>query len=263
MGSLSAIPLMGMLGVLFIVYNVIILTLLMLTIVFGIISFKKKKFRKTFVILLVITFILGFKDHKIISGFVNHDEIQHQELIQEEGKELVAIRDNDYDQVEKYLKNGWDPNDSTKSIFYAIKFNSEGSKEKDEWKILELLLKNGAKPDVQISENPKGVNTPLTFAAECGYYGAIELLLEYGADCNYQESYMNQNGLLALRFYENNSAAKTLQLLLDYGTDLDMEQSDNKSGRDKLKNFQNDYSHIKDKVPDYEEIVKIIDRLGI
>ena len=74
---------------------------------------------------------------------------------------------------------------------------------------------------------------------------------------------MNQNGLLALRFYENNSAARMLQLLLDYGTDLDMEQSDNKSGRDKLKNFQNDYSQIKDKVPDYDEIVKIIDRLGI
>ena len=42
-----------------------------------------------------------------------------------------------------------------------------------------------------------------------------------------------------------------------------MEQSNNKSGRDKLKNFQNDYSNIKDKVPDYDEIVKIIDRLGI
>lgn len=263
MGSLSTIPLMGMLGVLFIVFNVIILTLLILTIVFGIISFKKKKFRKTVVILLVITFILGFKDYKIISGFVNYDEIQNQELIQEEGKELVAIRDNDYDQVEEYLKNGWNPNDSTKSIFYAMKFNSEGSKEKDEWKMLELLLRYGAKPDVQISESPKGVNTPLTFATECGYYGAAELLLEYGADCNYQESYMNQNGLLALRFYENDSAAETLQLLLDYGTDLDIEQSDHKSGRDKLKNFQNDYFHIKDKVPNYDEIVKIIEGLGI
>ena len=87
--------------------------------------------------------------------------------------------------------------------------------------------------------------------------------MEYGADCNYQENYMNQNGLLALRFYENNNAAKTLQLLLDYGTDLDVKQIDNKTGRETLKNFQNDYVNIKDKVPNYDEIVNIIDGLGL
>lgn len=168
-----------------------------------------------------------------------------------------------YSQVEEYLKNGWNPNESTKSVYYAIKYNPDSNKEKDEWKMLELLLKNGAKTDVQISENPKGVNTPLTYTTECGYYGATKLLLEYGADCNYQENYMNQNGLLALRFYENNNAAKTLQLLLDYGTDLDVKQIDNKTGREKLKNFQNDYINIKDKVPNYDEIVNIIDGLGL
>ena len=98
---------------------------------------------------------------------------------------------------------------------------------------------------------------------ECGYYGATKLLLEYGADCNFQEDYMKQNGLLALRFYENDAAAKTLQLLLDYGTDLDIKQSDNKSGREELKNFQKDYMNVKDKVPNYDEIVEIIDRLEI
>ena len=148
-------------------------------------------------------------------------------------------------------------------VYYAIKYNLDSNKEKDEWKMLELLLKNGAKTDVQISENPKGVNTPLTYTTECGYYGATKLLLEYGADCNYQENYMNQNGLLALRFYENNNAAKTLQLLLDYGTDLDVKQIDNKTGREELKNFQNDYINIKDKVPNYDEIVNIIDGLEI
>ena len=39
---------------------------------------------------------------------MNYDEIKHQNLIKEEGKELVAIRDNDYNKVEQYLKNGWD-----------------------------------------------------------------------------------------------------------------------------------------------------------
>ena len=184
-------------------------------------------------------------------------------IIKEEGKELVAIRDNDYNKVEQYLKSGWDPNENTKSVYYSIKYNTESNKKKDEWKILELLLKHGANPDVQIFQNPTGVNTPLTYTTECGYYGATKLLLEYGADCNFQEDYMKQNGLLALRFYENDAAAKTLQLLLDYGTDLDIKQSDNKSGREELKNFQKDYMNVKDKVPNYDEIVEIIDRLKI
>ena len=75
---------------------------------------------------------------------------------------------------------------------------------------------------MQIYEEPQGVNTPLTYSAECGYYGATKLLLENGADPNYQELDMNKNGLLALRFYNNDKAAETLQLLLDYGTDLDI-----------------------------------------
>ena len=263
MGGLIAIPIVGFLGILFIIFNVIILISVVLTIIFGVIGFKKKKYKKIFVILLVLTILLGFKDYQIINEFVNYDDVQHQELIKKEGKELVAIRDNDYNKVEEYLKNGWNPNENTKSVYYAIKYNPESNKKKEEWKMLELLLKTGARTDVQIFENPTGVNTPLTYTTECGYYGATKLLLEYGADCDFQENYMNQNGLLALRFYENNSAARTLQLLLDYGTDLDIKQSDNKTGREELKNFQNNYMTIKDKVPDYDEVVSIIDRLKL
>lgn len=263
MGSLSVIPFIGILGILFIVFNIFLFVLVALTIIFGVIRFKKKKFKKIFLVLLAITVLAGIKDYQIVNEFVNYDEIKHQNLIKEEGKELVAIRDNDYNKVEQYLKNGWDPNENTKSVYYSIKYNTESNKKKDEWKILELLLKHGANPDVQIFENPTGVNTPLTYTTECGYYGATKLLLEYGADCNFQEDYMKQNGLLALRFYENDAAAKTLQLLLDYGTDLDIKQSDNKSGREELKNFQKDYMNVKDKVPNYDEIVEIIDRLEI
>lgn len=263
MGSLSVIPFIGILGILFIVFNIFLFVLVVLTIIFGVIRFKKKKFKKIFLVLLAITVLAGIKDYQIVNEFVNYDEIKHQNLIKEEGKELVAIRDNDYNKVEQYLKSGWDPNENTKSVYYSIKYNTESNKKKDEWKILELLLKHGANPDVQIFENPTGVNTPLTYTTECGYYGATKLLLEYGADCNFQEDYMKQNGLLALRFYENDAAAKTLQLLLDYGTDLDIKQSDNKSGREELKNFQKDYMNVKDKVPNYDEIVEIIDRLEI
>lgn len=130
-----------------------------------------------------------------------------------------------------------------------------------------MLLKNGANLDVQIYEKPQGVNTPLTYTTECGYYGATKLLLENGADPNYQESDMNKNGLLALRFYDNDKAAETLQLLLGYGTDLDIRTTVgygvDKSGREKLKTFENDYSKVKESVPDYDEIVKIIDNLEL
>ena len=57
MAALTVIPLMGILGVLFIGFNVIIITLLILTIVFGVIRAIKKKFNKTFIVLLIVTIL--------------------------------------------------------------------------------------------------------------------------------------------------------------------------------------------------------------
>ena len=267
MGSLAVIPLMGFLGILFITLNLIVIALIILTIVFGIIRIIKKKFKKTVIVLLVVTIVLCAIDFKIIYNFTHYDEIEKQKLVQEEGKELVAIMDYDYNKVKEYLDSGWNPNETTKAVYYAIKYNPDENKEKDEWSILELLLKNGANPDVQIYEEPQGVNTPLTYSAECGYYGATKLLLENGADPNYQESDMNKNGLLALRFYNNDKAAETLQLLLDYGTDLDIKTNVgygiDETGREMLKNFENDYGKVKENVPDYDDIVSIINNLEI
>ena len=48
MAALTVIPLLGTLGILFIGFNVLIITLLILTIVFGVIRLVKKKFTKTF-----------------------------------------------------------------------------------------------------------------------------------------------------------------------------------------------------------------------
>ena len=267
MASLTIIPILGTLSILFILFNILIFVLLILTIVFGIIRIIKKKFKKTFIVLLIITIILFVIDFKIVNYFVNNDDIQKQKEIKEEGKELMAIKDYDYDKVRQYLNDGWNPNETTKAIYYAIKYNPEENKENDEWSILELLLKNGANPDVQIYENPQGVNTPLTYTTECGYYGATKLLLENGADPNYQESDMNKNGLLALRFYNNDKAAETLQLLLDYGTDLDIRTTVgygvDESGREMLKTFENDYSKVKENVPDYDDILDIINTLNL
>ena len=66
MGSLVVIPLMGFLGILFITLNLIVIALIILTIVFGIIGIIKKKFKKTVIVLLVVTIVLCAIDFKII-----------------------------------------------------------------------------------------------------------------------------------------------------------------------------------------------------
>ena len=35
------------------------------------------------------------------------------------------------------------------------------------------------------------------------------------------------------------------------------------SGREMLKNFENDYSKVKENVPDYDEIIRIIENLNL
>lgn len=57
MAVLTVIPLIGTLGILFIGFNVIIITLLILTIVFGVIRAIKRKFNKTFIVLLIVTIL--------------------------------------------------------------------------------------------------------------------------------------------------------------------------------------------------------------
>ena len=60
---------------------------------------------------------------------------------------------------------------------------------------------------------------------------------------------------------------KTLQLLLDYGTDLDIKTNVgygiDETGREMLKNFENDYGKVKENVPDYDDIVSIINNLEL
>ena len=94
MGSLSVIPFIGIFGILFIVFNIVLFVLVVLTIIFGVIRFKKKKFKKIFLVLLAITVLAGIKDYQIVNEFVNYDEIKHQNLIKEEGKGEVTFSGN-------------------------------------------------------------------------------------------------------------------------------------------------------------------------
>ncbi len=262
MAGISVLILMGVLGILFIifvVFNVIVVTFIILAIVFGIIRAKKKKYKKTFVTFLILAIIFTILDLAIIlfmySTFFTPKDTGEQQ-------ELIAIKDYDYDKVKEYIENGWNPNDSTMSLYYAIEYNTQENIETDNWELLELLLENGANPNVQIySELPNIDNTPLTYATGNGYYGAAELLIEYGADVNYKERTYGDTPLHAVQYFYNNMAAETVELLLENGADLSIKNNQGESCLDKLNEFEEYYKDYKDQVPDYDEMIEIIDEI--
>ncbi len=263
MASLVVIPLIGAALIFFLLCQLLVFILFILTIVFGILRAVKKKFRKTWIVLLIVTIIAMVGDGLLIHYVFNFQEIEqekeYQKLLKEEGKELMAIREYDYDQVKAYIEQGWNINETNKAIFYAIKYNPDSEREEGKWRILELLLENGANPDVQISDDPKGVNTPLTYAAQCGYYEVAKLLLDYGASINYQENYFERTPIHALRFYQKEDAFKILQLFLKEDVDFEIQDYFGITVREELQNFEKNYGNEKEDVPHYEEIKELID----
>lgn len=103
MAVLTVILLIGTLGILFIGFNVIIITLLILTIVFGVIRAIKKKFNKTFIVLLIVTILFGILDFFIINNLIksfNEINISNDDSInirQEDGKTILS--DNPIEQL--------------------------------------------------------------------------------------------------------------------------------------------------------------------
>ena len=98
MAALTVIPL---LGIIFIGFNVLIITLLILTIVFGVIRAIKKKFKKTFITLLIATILFVVIDffainnliHKFNAININED----MEIIQKDGK--IILTDNPIEEL--------------------------------------------------------------------------------------------------------------------------------------------------------------------
>ena len=101
MTALTVIPLLGTLGILFIGFNVLIITLLILTIVFGVIRLVKKKFKKIFIILLIVTILFVVIDSFAINNLIHKfNEIsinEDAEIIQKDGK--IILTDNPIEQV--------------------------------------------------------------------------------------------------------------------------------------------------------------------
>ena len=93
----------GISGILILVVCIITIILLVLTIVFGIIRVVKKKFKKSFIILVIVTILLGivnfFTINNLINSF-NEININNDESInirQEDGK--IILSDNPIEQL--------------------------------------------------------------------------------------------------------------------------------------------------------------------
>lgn len=93
----------GISGILALVVSIISIILLVLTIIFGIIRAIKKKFKKTFIILLTVTILLGivnfFTINNLINSF-NEININNDDSInirQEDGK--IILSDNPIEQL--------------------------------------------------------------------------------------------------------------------------------------------------------------------
>ena len=101
MAALTVVPLLGTLGILFIGFNVLIITLLILTIVFGVIRLVKKKFKKIFIILLIVTILFvvidSFAINNLIHKFNELSINENTEIIQKDGK--IILTDNPIEQV--------------------------------------------------------------------------------------------------------------------------------------------------------------------
>ena len=91
MGDLVSV---GILGILTIIFIVITISLIVLTIVFGIIRAVKKKFKKTFVTLLIVMILFGVVDFFIISNLIdNFNKMGKQEI------DKVILSDNPIKQL--------------------------------------------------------------------------------------------------------------------------------------------------------------------
>lgn len=91
MGDLVSV---GILGILTIIFIVITISLIVLTIVFGIIRAVKKKFKKTFVTLLIVMILFGVVDFFIISNLIdNFNKMSKQEI------DKVILSDNPIKQL--------------------------------------------------------------------------------------------------------------------------------------------------------------------
>lgn len=91
MGDLVSV---GILGILTIIFIVITISLIVLTIVFGIIRVVKKKFKKTFVTLLIVMILFGVVDFFMISNLIdNFNKMGKQEI------DKVILSDNPIKQL--------------------------------------------------------------------------------------------------------------------------------------------------------------------
>ena len=92
---MEAIIAFGVSGMLTVIFCLLTITLIILTIVFGIIRAIKGDFKKTFIVLLIVTIIFVVIDFLVINNLIkNFNEIKNEEAIWQEENEVNIKQEN-------------------------------------------------------------------------------------------------------------------------------------------------------------------------
>ena len=97
---MEAIIAFGVSGMLTVIFCLLTITLIILTIVFGIIRAIKGDFKKTFIVLLIVTIIFVVIDFFVINNLIqNFNEIKNDETIWQEENKKIILSDNPVKQL--------------------------------------------------------------------------------------------------------------------------------------------------------------------
>lgn len=144
--------------------------------------------------------------------FISHDPSKETYL-------QFIVRLHDYDEVKKMLKEGVDVNYTVEDCFYPIELAISNK----DYKIVKLLLENGAYPD-----SPKYFDNILCLACSLQQPSIVKLLCEYGANVNAR----NKEGATPLILSTIVENTEQVYILLEHNADPNIKDTKNQTALD-------------------------------
>ncbi len=260
MAALAVIllPIIVMMGIIFIVFNIVVAALGITTVILGIRAIIKKKVKNGFIACLTLFLTLGLLLAAIWGFFFTPDTYFRFFTNMVIGKELTAIEYLDYEKLEEYLKDGWKPEES-EYIFEDI-LPLEDDKEKDEanLKILDLLLEYGVNPNSPEQVGDKEMSI-LQYAVGQENVKAVEIILKHGGDpnnTNYPQYKQTAGHNIFFEF--GTEHYEMLQILLENGLDVNAKDY---YGETVLEHLNEEFLEIDEDTENYQDIKELLDKL--
>ncbi len=217
--AILILPIIIIMAIVFLAFNVILLILFITTIVLGIKSLKQKQVKNSFIIFLTIFLVLGIFDGFLWSVMLKPEFYGRLVNEQIDGKEVTAVYYTDYEDVKKHLDSGWKPNEVENFMYEILVEYEEDDDIEANMKVLELLLQNGLDPNKPIYA-AKTWTSPINLAVSYGCESAAILLIEYGADVNNEINQITSSPIHNLFFPLNDLELELFKLILSKDVDL-------------------------------------------